>query len=539
MLPNLYASGYQTDKNSPRNHVSSPQHKALSSARIAIIDDDDEIRDALEQLLRSVGYEIIGYDRADRALIELETGEAPDLIVLDLLLPGMNGWHFRIEQKKCPKLRDVPVIALSADASPYAKAVDADAYVSKPVDVGELEAVIGRVLLANERRRLLAKSMELERIRALGTLVSSVAHEINNPLTYVIGCIELASCEAKDLENGRGVGVGVGSALSGYLADAADGAARIASVVQLLSTFSRADANDGKDIDVLRAVQAASRLAQHQISRNARFEEKLAPVPRVIGNEGRLAQVVLNLLVNAAQAVSSSGEGNQQLVRVATRLTQGSVVIEVSDTGPGIEPKLLEQIFEPFFTTKPAGMGTGLGLSISRDIISGMGGTLTVHSVLGRGATFLVTLPIAGGFAQAPDQEGTATESSSGVVRRILVIDDEPMIGRLVQSVLSLDAVEVSPLPREALKLVADRTYDVILCDFSMPDMSGLEFYRKLIELRPELQTVFILMTGFHNNAEISAFARTQQLRLLYKPFSIRELHQCLSFGDVGHAEIC
>jgi signal transduction histidine kinase len=537
MLPNLYASDHQVDKRSPQNLVSSARHKTLSSTRIVIIDDDDEIRDALEQLLRGAGYEITSYDRADRALRELETSEPPDLIVLDLMLPGMNGWHFRIEQKKRPKLRDIPVIALSADASPYAKAVDADAYVSKPVDVAELEAVIGRVLIANERRRLLAKSMELERIRALGTLVSSVAHEINNPLTYVIGCVELASRQARELAAMGGPGVEVAATLSQNLTDAADGAARIASVVKLLSTFSRADANDRNDIDVLRAVQAACRLAQHQISRNARFKEELAPVPRVIGNEGRLAQVVLNLLVNAAQAVSSSEDGNEQ-VRVATRLTQGSVVIEVSDTGPGIEPKLLDQIFEPFFTTKPAGMGTGLGLSISRDIIAGMGGTLTVHSVLGGGATFLITLPIVGGAAQTQDEEGAATESSSGLVRRILVIDDEPMIGRLVKSVLSQDAVEVSLLPSEALKWVADRVYDFILCDFSMPDMSGLEFYRKLIELRPALQTAFILMTGFHDNAEISAFARTRQLRLLYKPFSLSALQQCLSGGDVSHAEI-
>jgi signal transduction histidine kinase len=536
MLLNRYASDHQVNKSGPQKHFSSRRHNPLSSARIAIIDDDDEIRGALEQLLLSVGYEVVGYDRADRALVELETSATPDLIVLDLLLPGMNGWHFRIEQKQHPRLRDVPVIALSADVSPYAKAVDADAYVSKPVNVGELEAVIGRVLLANDRRRLLAKSMELERIRALGTLVSSVAHEINNPLTYVIGCIELASGHARELENVGAAAVGVRAALSEYLADAADGAARIASVVQLLSTFSRADANERKDIDVLRAVQAASRLAQYQISRNARFEEELGPVPRVIGNEGRLAQVVLNLLVNAAQAVSSSAEGNQQ-VRLATRVAQGSVLIEVSDTGPGIEPKLLDQIFEPFFTTKPAGMGTGLGLSISRDIISGMGGTLTVHSILGQGATFLVTLPIAGGAAQTFDQEGAATESASGLVRRILVIDDEPMIGRLVKSVLSLDAVELSSGPRDALKLVADQAYDVILCDFSMPDMSGLEFYSKLIELRPQLQTAFILMTGFHDNADVSAFARKQQVRLLYKPFTIRELQQCLSSGDVSQAE--
>jgi signal transduction histidine kinase len=140
-------------------------------------------------------------------------------------------------------------------------------------------------------------------------------------------------------------------------------------------------------------------LARHRINTHACFDEDLAPVPHVLGNEARLAQVVLNLLINAAHAVCSSTSAAPQ-VRLVTRQVGASVEIEVSDTGPGIDPKLLPRIFEPFFTTKPDGMGTGLGLSISRDIIASMAGTLNVRSIYGQGATFIVTLPIASSTLQ-------------------------------------------------------------------------------------------------------------------------------------------
>ncbi|HKP56185.1 MAG TPA: response regulator [Polyangiales bacterium] len=493
-------------------------------ARIAVIDDDDDIRDVFERRLRGAGYEVVAYDRADQALHELEYIGSIDLILFDLRMPGMTGWSFRIEQKSRTKLRDVPVIALSADASPYARAIDADAYLAKPVDLDELEAAIGRVLLASERRRLLAKSLELERIHALGTLVASVAHEINNPLTYIIGCLELASNQARELAT-LVSGNPLTSTLPQNLDFAKDGAARIASVVKLLSTFSRADTTSSDDVDVVRAVQAATRLVRHHIAANAHLREELEPTPRVRGNEGRLAQVVLNLVMNAAQAVASSASSHG-LVRVATRFADGTVAIEVSDTGPGIHPALLDKIFEAFFTTKPAGMGTGLGLSISRDIVRAMGGTLTVRSELGQGATFIVTLPAAPTGMQTREPGGSNVAESSGPVCRILVIDDEPLIGRVVRSVLSRHAVDVSLSPREALQLVNTRDYDLILCDFRMPEMTGLELYQ---QLHPKQRSMFVLMTGSRDHAEIQEFAQRKPTCVLYKPFSRAELDYYVS----------
>jgi signal transduction histidine kinase len=360
------------------------------STNICIIEDDDDIRDALADLLDSVGYKVISYASAELALLELPA-LAPDLILLDLMMPGMNGWQFRIEQKRRAKLCEIPVIVLSADVSPYAAAIDADAYLPKPLDFDQLEALIEQVLLITERKRLMARSVELERVRSLGLLTASVAHEINNPLAYLIGCLDLAQNEARE-QIERPISTAVQKQkLYANIVAASDGAERVSSIVRLLSTFSRPDDGSDSEIDPVRAVRAAVRLAQHQIEARARLVTALHAVPNVVGNEGRLSQVVLNLLINAVHALPPDKQRAE--IRVSTRQDGDAVLVEVTDNGAGIEPELLDRIFQPFFTTKPPGMGTGLGLSISREIVIGMGGTLSVVSQLGAGATFCIRVP--------------------------------------------------------------------------------------------------------------------------------------------------
>jgi signal transduction histidine kinase len=369
------------------------RRRAPLPARICVVEDDHDIREALEDLLQGAGYEPTGYSRAEEALNALEASE-PDLILLDLMMPGMNGWQFRVEQKRRPKLRDIPVVALSADVSPYAAAIDADAYLSKPVNFDELQDVLEHVLLANERRRLAAKAMELERIRSLGMLTASVAHEINNPLGYMLGSLDLAMSQLRALREARPELAQELSAVLPNLDAAADGAERVSSIVKLLSTFSRTEESGATPVDPVRAVEAASRLARQQIEGRASFVQNLEPVPFVIGNEARLAQVVLNLLTNAAHAIPD-GSDRPHRISVSTRSDSDSVVIEVADDGVGMAPALLAKIFDPFFTTKAPGTGTGLGLSISRDIVASMGGSLSADSREGAGSRFEIRLPIA------------------------------------------------------------------------------------------------------------------------------------------------
>ena len=248
-----------------------------TASLVAVVEDDDDIRAALADLLGEEGYRVLPYASADHALRDMQIGRRPDLILLDLMMPGMNGWQFRVEQLRRTELAEIPVIVLSADASAYAAAIDADAYVKKPIDADRLCAVVGQVLLAAERRRLAAKAIELERMRSLGMLVASVAHEINNPLTYVTGHIELALMRARELGSSRAASTPSTQQFVANMESALDGVQRIAHIVRLLSTFARADTQEAQRADVLRAVDAASRLAMHQLARRARLVCHLTP----------------------------------------------------------------------------------------------------------------------------------------------------------------------------------------------------------------------------------------------------------------------
>lgn len=353
-------------------------------ARVMLIDDDSEICEALTDLLADVGYVPVAYDQAQHALAALERDRLPDVIVLDLMMPGMNGWQFRLEQKRRESLRRVPVVVLSADMSPHAQAIDAAAFVAKPVAFDRLQGVIEGVL--RDQQQLAAS----EGMQALGLSMAGLAHEINNPLSTVLGSLQLARRDADSCVGGDSQTRDLVHGLSEHLALAEDGALHIAAIVNLLS--GRADAPRVKSIKVVRAVRTAIRLAQHRIPPHACLHAELRLVPNVIGDESRLVQVILNLLINAAQAVDRAG--TQDEISVTTSLTSDGVVVEVRDTGPGIAPEVCHRIFTPLYTTKPA--GSGLGLSLSRENIAAMGGTLTVRSEPGRGAAFRVTLPVSG-----------------------------------------------------------------------------------------------------------------------------------------------
>ncbi|HEX5658508.1 MAG TPA: response regulator [Polyangiales bacterium] len=503
---------------------------ASSSSLIALIEDDDDIREALESLLSHAGYRVLPYGSAETALRDMEGGRHPDLILLDLMMPGMNGWQFRVEQRKRPALSDIPVIALSADVSPYAAAIDADAYLKKPIDFERLCVVIEQIILSSERKRLAARAVELERIRALGLLVAGVAHEINNPLTYVLGNLELASSRQRQLLASSDRSTSAGTKLFENIESARDGAERIAFIVRLLSTFVRGSSDETQEIDVLRALDAAARLAMQHIRTRARLKLELASLPAVRANEARLAQVFLNVLINAAQAIPD-GTPDQNEIRVRATHEGEHIVITIQDTGCGIAPELTSRIFEPFYTTKPADQGTGLGLSISRDVVVSFGGRITVESELGQGATFRIELPIASAQRAHPSGPAPALSipppASEG--QRILVLDDEPLIGDFLVGALEGNHVDVTVDGTEALKRAVDGNYDLVLCDLRMPRMSGIEFYNELGRRRPDLLAAFVLMTGAAVDEELSRFLATNKVAVLRKPFDMGELKQVVA----------
>jgi len=374
-----------------------------------------------------------------------------------------------------------------------------------------------------------------ERRAGVGQLAAGVAHEINNPLAYVASNVvfvgeELAEARDALARGGPEAVARAQLALSESLpalAEARQGAARVQQIVRGLKTFSRGDEDERVPVDVAAALGAAVDMAQNQIKHRARLERVVEPVPFVDGSEVRLAQVFLNLLVNAAQAIPE-GRADQHRIGVAVRPDgPAGVLVEVSDTGAGMTPEVQARLFEPFFTTKPKGEGTGLGLPISQGIVHSYGGTIEVASVPGKGSTFRVRLPASTrGAVTAPAPQGVRE-----VRRRLLVIDDEAAVGTaLVRALGRHHDVTAVRSAREGLAaLAAGAGFDRILCDLEMPETTGPDFRDALARQDPALAARIIFMTGGAFTEGARRVVAAEKDRIIDKPIDLEKLRRRLS----------
>jgi CheY-like chemotaxis protein/two-component sensor histidine kinase len=367
-----------------------------------------------------------------------------------------------------------------------------------------------------ERNRLEAQLLLADRLASVGTLAAGVAHEINNPLGYVLGNLNV-------LVSGFAAQASLTPELKQALQDAVHGAKRVRDIVQDLQTFSRGESQRRGAVDVLRVMDVSIRMAYSALRHRARLERDYKEVPPVDGSESRLGQVFLNLLVNAAQAMPDRPVDENE-VKVSVRTDAAHVIIEVRDNGIGMTEAVRRRIFDPFYTTKTIGEGTGLGLSICHSIVVSMGGTIAVESAPNAGATFTVKLPLGREDAAAePVEEMPASLSRR---ERVLVIDDEPMIGVMIRRLLAAHC-DVLPLtsPREALRRIgAAERFDAILCDLMMPRMNGIEFYAELKALAPELARRTGFLTGGAVTPQARKFLQENADRYLEKPVELGKL---------------
>jgi signal transduction histidine kinase len=274
---------------------------------------------------------------------------------------------------------------------------------------GKAVRIVGSMLDVSERRRTESRLAQAERLASLGTLAAGVAHEINNPLTYVLANVGFVADRLGRMGRSLPPGVTLEWAdelgeLGAALAEAQEGALRVRRIVRDLRVFSDHDDEKVGPIDLHRSLESAITVAIHEIGPRARLVRHMGPVPAVEASESRLAQLFVNLLVNAAQAIGPGGfETNE--IRVITETDgQGRAVVRVQDTGQGIAGETIGRIFDPFFTTKPLGGGLGLGLFVAHGIVKALGGDIAVDSVPGKGTTFRVTLP--------PSERGWADRSA-------------------------------------------------------------------------------------------------------------------------------
>jgi len=243
-------------------------------------------------------------------------------------------------------------------------------------------------------RKSQAQLRMADRLATVGTLSAGVAHEINNPLAYTVANLSFVRDALARLPDSM-PGLDVAE-LRASIAEASEGAERVRRIVKDMKTLSRMDDERIGVVDVEAALDASVNMAIHELRHRAQVVKDYARVPLVRCNEGRLVQVFLNLLVNAAQAITGNAPERNE-VRLATCVDgRGRVAVEISDTGVGIPEEVLPRIFDPFFTTKPVGVGTGLGLSICHSLVTGMGGDIEVASKVGVGTRFLIVLPAAG-----------------------------------------------------------------------------------------------------------------------------------------------
>jgi two-component system NtrC family sensor kinase len=367
------------------------------------------------------------------------------------------------------------------------------------------------------RRHFQSKLLQTEKMAALGQLVSGIAHELNNPLTAIMGYAQLLL--------GRGLAPGHLTEMN-HIYQEAERARRI---VKNLLFFARENKPERSRADLNEIVERTLALRSYELKiENIIVETSLAPdLPPTIADPYQLQQVLLNLLVNAEQALlESRGSGH---VGIRTfRSSAQRVSMEIVDDGPGVPAEIISRIFDPFFSTKPSGVGTGLGLSIVYGIVHQHGGEISFENRTGGGARFLVELPIVNVSVAEPAQETLpetmpGSNSSKGY---ILVVEDEPTVARLIADVLIEEGHDVDAVldSQEGLARLSRNRYNAIICDLRMPRLDGQAFYESLVRAGSPLRDKILFITGDTLAPRTRDFLDPLNLPHLDKPFLLEEL---------------
>ncbi|MFZ5481288.1 MAG: ATP-binding protein [Myxococcota bacterium] len=494
-----------------------------------------DLRSPLDRLRYGLHVSPPRLPEAQRTAEELR----PDLLLADARVPlsAEAGHHLR-------RALDLPLVMLAAGASDAevdrARGCEPDGWVEQLDAERTLRGVL-EVALRNRgaRRGRPAQGSpggdaHADRLAALGSITAALAHEINNPLTWVAGNLGLAIDALSGLKEAaestaapRGMARGISLAVQS-LEHALQGSDRIRRIVADLRDFSGPDELDRRPVDVRTLVDTALRVCGNEVRHRAQVVREYAEVPSVRANMTQLGQVFLNLLVNAAQAIPA-GRAEQNRIHVRVDVDRdGFVLVEVRDTGTGIAPEYLDRIFDPFFTTRPIGAGRGMGLSVAHGIVSDHGGEISVRSQVGLGSAFRVRLPAAPVPVEEAVDDDLAFEP--GRRGRVLIVDDEPLVldvlGKLLEE---WHDVETCTSGAAALQLLlAGTPVDAVLCDLMMPDMTGMDIYEALARARPDVLDRIVFITGGAFTERATSFLQRVPNPRLEKPFEVQRLFSVL-----------
>ena len=380
--------------------------------------------------------------------------------------------------------------------------------------------VTERKRMEEERRQLEQKAQFANRLASVGEMASGIAHEINNPLTGVIGYAQLLLMQEDLPDNVRK-----------DLETINDGAQRVSNVVQRLLAFARQTKPQRTYVNVNEILETTLDLrGYHLRTSNIEVITHLAPdLPITIADASQLQQVFLNLIVNAETEMGLARSYGKLTVK--TLQNNNNIRISFKDDGPGIAAENLERIFDPFFTTREVGQGTGLGLSVCYGIVSEHNGRIFAESKPGRGATFVVELPIVTKYVQMELPEPEKSEGQKVTGAKVLVVDDEVVVREFISKVLTEQGqkVDAACSAEDALEMVKDKEYRIILLDIKMPGMSGIDLYKRLKKISPSLARKVVFVTGDVMGTRTTAFLSKVKLPYITKPFDARQLNAAVN----------
>jgi len=354
---------------------------------------------------------------------------------------------------------------------------------------------------------------QTEKLAAMGSLLAGVAHELNNPLSVILGQAELLR---------RTAGTGPLAQKADQIADAAG---RCASIVGNFLALARQRPPERRRVVLNEVIREALDIVSYPLRMDGvDVVLDLDPeLPVLMGDPHQLHQVVLNLVTNAQDAMRGNDGPRMMVVSSSFDKRARRVRLEVSDTGPGIPAAVRSRLFEPFFTTKPQGQGTGLGLSLCQGVVENHGGTIEAESEEGKGALFRVELPLELRRDAEPEAAAGPDQRKGG---KILVVDDEVHVAGVLAEMLAVDGHRIDVAQNGALALdrLRQSTYDLVLSDIRMPELDGLGLYQEVRRLHPEMSRRFVFLTGDRLSAETGRFLSTAGAPSLAKPFHLDEV---------------
>jgi signal transduction histidine kinase/BarA-like signal transduction histidine kinase len=372
-----------------------------------------------------------------------------------------------------------------------------------------------RKKLDDQSRDVYQQLLQAEKMAALGQTISGVAHELNNPLATILNWAERLSERPLDDVSRRGVGV--------ILSEAG----RAARIVRNLLTFARKRQSTRAMIDVNDVVRdtLSLRAYEQRVANIEAVTALAAGLPRIFADSHQIQQVLLNLIINAEQAMVAANGRGSFVVRTWHDAEREAVALEVSDDGPGIAPEVTSKIFDPFFTTKEVGKGTGLGLTVAYAIVQDHGGRIRVEPGAARGAAFIVELPVSGLQGATPPTRTQLPSMEAVRGRRVLLVEDEHALAVAVAEALVDAGLDVDHASdgEDALARGRQRTYDAVICDVKMPRVDGMVLYRAMAAATPALARRVIFVTGDVAGID-EGFIADSGCRWLAKPFRLADL---------------